>query len=392
MGQSIVAVGQSSIVNSDIENFETAAGLTVKDPTQVLVPGSGTPQAFAGDQGESDLDIEWSGGMAPGAEIFFVYTGSNTNFGIYDSIQYAVDGKIGNIISVSYGSCEPELSAATATALDAVFQQAAAQGQTVVAASGDAGSSACYVSPTTTNPTLAAQEALAVSYPASSQYVTGVGGTEITSANDVAGKQYWEAKGASDEITSLLAYIPEVAWNDDATCDWSRSDHSERNRRWRQHPLHNQAKLANRRARHSSDGKRDVPDVSLLRLARSARIPVLYQRHKRLGHRPNGELQQRLPRRVDQDLTVAGGTSFSTPIFAGMVAILNQDKGYVSGQGLLNPTLYSWPPLPPPTRRRSTTSPPATMSAPPASGRPWSRPIAVPHRRAATPPEPAMTW
>ena len=194
-GQSIVAVGQSSIVNSDIENFETAAGLTVKDPTQVLVPGSGTPQAFAGDQGESDLDVEWSGGMAPGAEIFFVYTGSNTNYGIYDSIQYAVDEKIGNIISVSYGSCEPELSAATATALDAVFQQAATQGQTVVAASGDAGSSACYVSPTTTNPTLAAQEALAVSYPASSQYVTGVGGTEITSANDVAGNSVLGSQG-----------------------------------------------------------------------------------------------------------------------------------------------------------------------------------------------------
>ncbi len=182
-----MVVGQTSILNSDIENFEKAAALTVKDPTQVLVPGSGNPQAYTGDQGESDLDVEWSGGMAPGADIFFVYTGSDSNFGVFDSIQYAVDEKIGDVISVSYGTCEAGSSAASLLALDAVLQQATTQGQTVIAASGDSGSSACYVSPTTTSPLLAIQESLSVSYPASSQYVTGVGGTEITAANDTSG-------------------------------------------------------------------------------------------------------------------------------------------------------------------------------------------------------------
>jgi len=83
---SIAVVGQSSILNSDIEDFENASSLTVKDPNQVLVPGSGAAQSFPGDQGESDLDVEWSGGMAPGAEIFFIYTGSDTNFGVFDSV------------------------------------------------------------------------------------------------------------------------------------------------------------------------------------------------------------------------------------------------------------------------------------------------------------------
>src|ERR1019366_6173610 len=41
------------------------------------------------------------------------------------------------------------------------------------------------------------------------------------------------------------------------------------------------------------------------------------------------------------DLTIAGGTSFATPIFAGMIALLNQQAGYVNGQGLINPTLYT---------------------------------------------------
>jgi subtilase family serine protease len=305
------------------------------------VPGSGTAQAFAGDEGESDLDIEWSGGIAPGAEVFFVYTGSNTNLGVFDSIQYAVDEKIGNIISVSYGTCEPNLSAGQATALDAVLSQAVTQGQTVVAASGDSGSSACYVSPTTTTPPLATQEELAVSYPASSQFVTGVGGTEITTADDASGSVYWEAKGSSDEITSLLQYIPEVAWNDDA------------------------ASVAAGATSLSSTGGgvstlyatspswqkgvpgipttpgRYVPDVAFYA---SPDLPgYLYCTSDTSDWNTGQQASCNSGFRdsATQDLTVAGGTSFATPVFAGMVAVLNQAKGYTTGEGLINPTLYT---------------------------------------------------
>jgi subtilase family serine protease len=343
-GQSITVVGQSSIATSDIENFESAAGLTVKDPNQVLVPTSGTPETFSGDQGESDLDLEWSGGIATGAEIFFVYTGSNTNFGIFDSIQYAVDEKIGDIISVSYGACEAGLSPTTASALEAVMQQAATQGQTVVAASGDAGSTACYVSPTTTTPPLATQEELSVSYPASSQYVTGVGGTEITAANDVSGNAYWSAKGSGDTLTSALQYIPEVAWNDDLSSAQSGSGLS--------------ASGGGASTLYTSkpswqtgvpgipnDGKRDVPDVAFYASPDlpgylfctsdqsdwNSSTPPVQQASCNSGFRDS----------ATSDLTIAGGTSFSTPIFAGMVAILNQVKGYTGGQGLINPTLYT---------------------------------------------------
>jgi len=347
-GQSIVVVGQSAIVNTDIENFENAAGLVVKDPTQVLVPGSGTPQIFSGDEGESDLDVEWSGAIAPGANIFFVYTGSSTNFGVFDSIEYAVDEKLGNIISVSYGACEPQLSAGSATALDAIFAQAATQGQTILAASGDSGSSACYQAPPTTQnglPPLTTQEQLAVSYPASSQYVTGVGGTEIISANDASGTQYWQAKGSSDEIVSLLQYIPEVAWNDDVAATTAGGGLSSTGGgasilyttkpSW-------QAGVPG----IPSDSKRDVPDVSFYASPdlpgylfctsdtsdwNTTQAPV-QTGSCGAGFRGNSQ---------DSSLTVAGGTSFSTPVFAGMVAILNQVKGYVTGQGLLNPELYT---------------------------------------------------
>ena len=217
-GQSIAIMGQSSVATSDIENFQNAAGLSVKDPTMVIVPGSGGPAVFQGDESESDLDLEWSGAIAPDAEIFFVFTGSSTNFGVFDSLQYAIDEEIGTIISISYGACEPTISAANANALELIVSQGASQGQSILAASGDTGSTGCYVSPTTTNPPLSTQEALAVSYPASSQYVTGVGGTEISQANSAyytAGSAYWAGKsGTSDVLTSALQYMPEVVWND----------------------------------------------------------------------------------------------------------------------------------------------------------------------------------
>ena len=340
-GQSIVIAGQSSILNSDIENFENAAGLTGKDPNQVLVPGSGSAQTFPGDEGESDLDIEWSGSIAPGADIFFVYTGSNTNFGVFDSIEFAVDEKIGNIISVGYGSCEPEMPAGFGGTFDSVFQQAAIQGQPVVAASGDSGSSACYESPTTTTPTLAVQEALAVSYPASSEYVTGVGGTEIIAADAVSGSTYWEATGSSDEITSLLQYIPEVAWNDDLAAVTAGSTTLSASGGGASTFYATKPSWQTGIPGIPADSKRDVPDVSFYA---SPDLPgylfctsdtrdwnTSQQASCNVGFRDS----------ATQDLTVAGGTSFPTPIFAGMVAILNQAKGYDAGQGLINPTLYT---------------------------------------------------
>src|ERR1035438_10316168 len=339
-GQSIAIMGQSSIVNSDIENFENAAGLTVKAPNQVLVPGSGSAQTFPGDEGESDLDIEWSGGIAHGAEIFFVYTGSSTNYGVFDSITYAVDEKIGNIISVSYGSWEPELSAGEATALDSVFQQATTQGQTVVAASGDSGSSACYESPTTTTPPLATQEELAVSYPASSEYVTGVGGTEITAADDVSGSTYWEAKGSSDEITSLLQYIPEVAWNDDLAAVTAGSTTLSATGGGASTLYTTKPSWQTGVPGIPADSKRDVPDVAFYASPDLPGYLFCTSDTSDWNTSQQASCNSGFCYSATQDLTIAGGTSFATPIFAGMVAVLNQAQGYNAGQGLINPTLY----------------------------------------------------
>jgi len=347
-GQSITLVGQSAIQVSDIEAFQSAAGLTVKDPAQFLVPDSGTatingvnPQQ-GGDEAESDIDLEWSGALAPGATINFVYTGNNPNYGAFDALQYAIDEKIGTILSSSYGECEAALSGGTMgsgapieTTLEAALEQATTQGQTVMAAAGDEGSTDCYGNGLSTT---VAQSA-AVDYPASSAYVTGMGGTEISSANaayDESDTAYWAAQSSSDVISSALQYIPEVAWNDDAY-EGDLSAGGGGTSALFQKPSW-QTGVA---GLSSSVTMREVPDLALYA---SLSFPgFLYcssdtsawqgqqQSSCTAGFRDSGSGL----------LTVAGGTSFDGPIFSGILALINQKQGYSSGQGLINPMLYT---------------------------------------------------
>ncbi|MGB6692309.1 MAG: protease pro-enzyme activation domain-containing protein [Terracidiphilus sp.] len=342
-GQKIALVGQSEITLSDIENFQNAAGLTVKDPTLVLMPGTGTSAYSAGDESESDLDLEWSGAIATGADIYFVYTGSNPNYGAFDAIQYAIDQDIAPIVSSSYGECETYLDGST---LESTFEQATSQGQTVMAASGDDGSTDCYISDSTTsgNPPQSQQQALAVDYPASSPYVTGMGGTEVSQANAnylTSGTAYWEASSnGNDVISSALQYLPEVAWNDDtANCG---QDNCLSASGGGASALFPKPTWQTGVPGIPSDGKRDVPDLALYA---SPSFPGYLYCTSDTSAWDTQDGQEASCNSGFRDsasglLTVAGGTSFAAPIFSGIVAIINQKANYTAGQGLINPTLY----------------------------------------------------
>jgi len=356
-GQSIAVVGQSQVVLSDIEAFQTAAGLPVKDPNLVVVPGTGTPAISAGDESESDLDLEWSGAIAKGATISLVYTGSASNSGAFDAIAYAIDEKIANIVSSSYGTCEADLSGFS---LESVFEQAATQGQTVLSAAGDDGSTDCFVGTTGPNlPTQAEQEALAVDYPGSSPNVTSVGGTEVmggdeltssggtSNTNLIPGDGYWNTEPTinSVAVTSAIKYIPEQAWNEDTSClqffvpgeggsplcagGGGAST------------LFPKPSWQTGVSGIPTDGKRDVPDVSL---NAAINAPGYVYCTSDTSSWAQGQVASCNDGFLDSsslDPTVAGGTSFATPIFAGMVALINQQQGYTAGQGLINPTLYT---------------------------------------------------
>ena len=329
-GQSIAVVGQSEVYLSDVENFQNAAGLTVKDPTLVLVPNSGSPAVSSGDEAESDIDMEYSGGIGTGATIFLVYVGDNSNYSVWDSLNYAVDTLIAPVISISYGDCETDLGSSDYASLNSVLEQAASQGQSVIAAAGDEGSTACYGD---TDLTTSQQEALAVNFPASSQYVTGMGGTEFPAADVAASNTtYWEPASGSDVISSALSYIPEQVWNDDSSSDGLSSGGGG---------------VSTLTARPSwqtgvpgipSGSYRLVPDISLDASPNNA--GYLYCSSDSTATGITGSCSNGFRDSNDEYLTVAGGTSFDAPIFAGMLAMVNQ-KLNSTGQGVVNSTLYT---------------------------------------------------
>jgi hypothetical protein len=124
--------------------------------------------------GEAALDIEDVVGLAPQAAVE-VYQGPNDGgSGPYDTLARIVSDDTAQVISTSWGLCEHSLGASAVTAESTLFQEAAVQGQSVVAASGDSGADDCGTG------------TAAVDDPASQPYVTGVGGTTLSSTSETA--------------------------------------------------------------------------------------------------------------------------------------------------------------------------------------------------------------
>ena len=347
--QSIAVIGQSAVNLSDIANFQAAVNIPGKTPIVVLVPGSGTSEVYAdGDEAESDLDLEYSSTIARGAQVYFVYTGNSNNFGAFNSIEYAVDEKIAPIISSSYGDCEPNLGQSSYTELNTFLEQAASQGQTVVSAAGDSGSTDCYGE----YKTVAQNEQLAVDFPASSQYVTGVGGTEFPSADIGSGNNtYFDAQSSTDIVSSAKSYIPEMVWNDDvaatadscnakvpvADCDPVASGGGGVSIFTAQ-PSWQTGTIAG--VAVPNNGKRMVPDIAMTASPFNAPLAFCTSDSTFWESGQKASCTNGLRDSSSGDLTVGGGTSFEAPTFSALVAIINQAKNS-TGQGVLNSTLYS---------------------------------------------------
>ncbi len=105
-GQTIAVIGQSAVLTGDITNFQTLAGVPVRAPQLVLVPGSGASTRYTDDESESDLDLEYSSALGSGATVYFVYTGSSNNYDVSDALTYAITNRVASIITISYGYCE----------------------------------------------------------------------------------------------------------------------------------------------------------------------------------------------------------------------------------------------------------------------------------------------
>ena len=342
--QSLAIVGQSAISLTDISNFQTAVGIAGKTPIITLVPNSGASEVYAADsdEAESDLDLEYSSTIAKGAQVYFVYVGNSRNYSVTNSLEYAIDQKIAPVISTSYGECEAAEGQSGYNELNSYLAQAATQGQTVVAAAGDNGSSDCYGEKGFTT---AEQEALAVDFPASSQYVTGMGGTEFPAADIVSGNNtYFAAETTTDIINSALSYIPEQVWNDDSLASEDPAEPLSAGAggvsiftprpSWQTGTIGGVALPA-------SGGYRMVPDIALTASPTYAPFAFCTSDTTFWATGQKASCNDGLRDAATGDLTVGGGTSFDAPTFAGLVAVINQAKGYTTGQGVVNSTLYS---------------------------------------------------
>ena len=335
-GETIAVVGQTQIHTADIDAFRTAAGLSPKNLQLVAVNGTGFS---SGDEVEADLDVEWSGAVAKGAAILYVYTGSNSSQNVFNALQYAIDNNLAPVITTSYGNCEANLGSFTAT-LRADVQQANSQGQTVTAASGDAGAADCEL-----QTAKSATHGLAVDSPASVPEVTAIGGSEFTGdatssvsgGNAAADPPYWGATtGGNDNVSSALIYIPEMGWNDTAASIATSTGGLSASGGGVSTVF---AKPAWQTALTFADGQRDVPDVSLNASPDHDGSLICSQAAVTSSGSSATSCSAGF-RDSAGNLSPVGGTSVGAPAFAGIVAILNQAT-QSGGLGNINPTLYS---------------------------------------------------
>ncbi|HKV76627.1 MAG TPA: S53 family serine peptidase [Candidatus Sulfotelmatobacter sp.] len=342
-GQKIAVVGQSTVAISDISNFRAAAGLpSTPLPTMKLMEG--TAQRCTGDEGESDLDLEWAGGVAKNASITFVYAGMGSGDtctkrfdSVWDALQNALETPVAPFVSTSYGFCEQVLQAQNpgfAATIRTSVQNGQALGVTLVSASGDAGAADC-------DSGTSATQGLAVDVPSSIPETTAMGGTEFsadsptnTTNNPPGGNPpYWSAAGAtSDTLSSALEYVPETAWNDTAI---SLANHGGLAATGGGASI-----LFPKGAWQGGTGTmRLVPDVSLS--ASADHDPYLFCSE---DDQQTGQIVSTCTAGfrtgAGGNLTAVGGTSVAAPTFAAILALINQFLGTPS-LAPVNPTLYS---------------------------------------------------
>ena len=189
-GQTLAIVTFAALDPGAPQHFwKQIAGLTPSDRTLTVQDVDGGPGAPSDDSGsgETDLDVEQSGALAPDANVV-VYQAPNTDPGAFDALFTAASQNVASSVSMSWGESETVISAGIASgsedpafeaATDEVFLEMAAQGQSAFMTSGDEAAYDDYDELGTS--------ALSVDNPGDSPYVTTSGGTTLPFSGTVTG-------------------------------------------------------------------------------------------------------------------------------------------------------------------------------------------------------------
>ena len=330
-GQHIAIFELESFSTLDLQTFDTCYFGATQAATMLsrvhTINVDGGPGAGPG-SGESILDIQDVSAFAPGANID-VYQAPNTSFASFDQYARIVNDDTDQIVSTSWGICEQavqEGSPGVQQAENLIFEQAAAQGQTVFSAAGDEGSNDCNAFRTSvpTSPVLSVDD------PSGQPYVVSTGGTTIDNATQPASEHVWNdgaVWGAAGGGISESWGMP----------SWQQSSHVP--------GVHNSGAVAAATSFEAADlgdpnyafcrsdnpaapgSCRQVPDVSAVADEFTSGITIYIA--------------------AFGGWTTIGGTSSAAPMWAGMLADVNEsptcqaNNATKNGVGFAGPLLYS---------------------------------------------------
>jgi kumamolisin len=282
----IIELG-GGFTQADLQTYFSNLGFAA--PTVTAVPVDGGANSPTGDangpDGEVMLDIEVVGAIAPGANIV-VYFAPNTDAGFLDAVTTAIHDTTHkpSVLSISWGSAESNWTQQAMTSMDEAFQAAAALGVTICVASGDNGSSDGVT-----------DGADHVDFPASSPYALACGGTSLkASSSRITSEVVWnDGTNGGAGGGGVSSFFPVPTWQSGVSATSSNGETSA---------------LKNR----------GVPDVA-----------------------GDADPQTGYQVRIDGTDTVIGGTSAVAPLWAGLLARINQLAG--KPVGYIQPQLYKNP-------------------------------------------------
>ncbi len=354
-GQTVVVLERTDVKSADVTTFRKAFGLASYSGTfRQIHPGAGcTDPGKTPDEGEAALDAEWAGAVAPDAAVELAACADTaTNFGAFIAAQNLLDLKNPpRIMSLSYIGCEadngPGLAPQHNGYINALWQQAAGEGVSVFVASGDGAAAGCDDFNTATFAT----QGIAANGLASTPYDVATGGTDFLDTFENTNSTYW-ASTNNPIGKSAKFYIPEMPWNDSCGSSILFSFYGYKRSvafcnstiganflnivggSGAPSSLYSKPSWQTGILGVPSDGKRDLPDVSLFASNGFWQHLILFC----MSDAAQGGAPCDYTNGTDTLFNSAGGTSFTAPQFASIQALINQKAG--EPQGNPDPIFY----------------------------------------------------
>ncbi|WP_158621221.1 S53 family peptidase [Dyella dinghuensis] len=373
-GETIALIEDTNVYStSDITTFRSTFGLPTATFSQVHPESCTNPGDVVGNDGEAELDVEYAGAAAPGATLELVSCkDTSTTFGGLIAMEDLLEaGSAPTIWSVSYGECEAENGATQNAAYSSTYESAAAEGISVFVSSGDEGAASCDADQAN------ATHGIAVSGFASTPYNVAVGGTDFGDTYAGTNSTYWSSTNSST-YESALSYINEIPWNDSCagvllsskegystpygSTGFCNSSTGKADFLTTGSGSGGPSGCATGKASTSgvvsgtcagwpkpswqsglvgnpSDGVRDIPDVSLFAANGlwGHYYVYCYSNSSTAGKNDGSEPCTGAP----SGWSGAGGTSFASPIMAGIQALVDQHNGFTTGAGNPDSVYYS---------------------------------------------------